>query len=369
MKRILQIIDSMNIGGAQVLLMNIYRRINRDKIQFDFLLNTEKECFYNDEIKKLGGVIYTVSPRNKGIKKNKKDLIKFFKEHHNEYSIVHQHVSSLSYVEPLKIASEFKIPCRIIHGHSTQQGGSKLHIFLHYYNQQKIKYYATDFFACSFNVAMWLSKKKSDQFKIIKNGIETKKYKYSPEIRKKVRSELKIAEDTFVIGHVGRFTKAKNHQFLLTVFYELSQKYENAILLLVGNGELYQNIYKKAKELKIDKKIIFMGEQEDTSVFYQIFDFFVFPSLYEGLGISIIEAQCSGLKCFVSKDRVPDEVKITDLVKFIPIDSGTQIWTDEMLIQMHNKYKRMDKSIDIKKAQYDIEDIAKKLQKFYLSKK
>ena len=169
MKRILQIIDSMNIGGAQVLLMNVYRRINRDKIQFDFLLNTDKECFYNDEIKKLGGKIYTVSPRNQGIKKNKNALTNFFKEHHKEYSVVHQHVSSLSYIEPLKIASEFKIPCRIIHGHSTQQGGSKLHILLHYYNQRKIGYYATDFFACSFSVAMWLSKKKYDQFIIIKN--------------------------------------------------------------------------------------------------------------------------------------------------------------------------------------------------------
>ena len=284
MKRILQIIDSMNIGGAQVLLMNVYRRINRDKIQFDFLLNTDKECFYNDEIKKLGGKIYTVSPRNQGIKKNKNALTNFFKEHHKEYSVVHQHVSSLSYIEPLKIASEFKIPCRIIHGHSTQQGGSKLHILLHYYNQRKIGYYATDFFACSFSVAMWLSKKKYDQFIIIKNGIEIEKYKFSPEIRKKVRTELKISKDTFVIGHVGRFTEAKNHQFLLNIFYELVKKCENVILLLVGNGELYQNIYKRAQELKIDKKIMFMGEQSDTSVLYQAFDFLFFHHFMKDWG-------------------------------------------------------------------------------------
>jgi len=246
MIRVLHILNRMDRGGAETFIMNVYRKIDRNKVQFDFLLHTTDDCAYNCEIKALGGKIFSVPPRNKGILKNKRALDKFFSEH-KEYKVVHQHVSSLSYVEPLRVAERHDVPIRIIHSHSTRESGILIHKYLHNWNKNFLKYFATHYFACSDLAARWIcgdDMYNKGEILIIKNGIDTISFKFNKRYRKEIREEFGI-NDKFVLGHVGRFTYAKNHDFIIDVFKEVHDFNKDAILLLVGDGEKRTLIKKK----------------------------------------------------------------------------------------------------------------------------
>ncbi|MFA6808436.1 MAG: glycosyltransferase, partial [Eubacteriales bacterium] len=249
MIRVLHIVKSMDMGGLETFIMNIYRKIDRDKVQFDFLMHTDKECVFSKEIRSLGGNLFNVPERNRGVLNNKKALNSFFKEH-PEYSIVHQHLNSLSYIEPLKAAKRNNVRVRIIHGHSTKEGGSKIHNLLHCWNKLFIKRYITDYFACSDLSAKWLFSKKiyrSGAYQIINNGIDTDLFGFKYEVRNRMRKELNIV-DKFVVGLVGRFSYPKNHEFLIDIFESIHKKNNSSVLLLVGDGEMRSSIEYKLKE-------------------------------------------------------------------------------------------------------------------------
>jgi len=365
MIRVLHILGGMDRGGIETFIMNIYRNIDRNKIQFDFLLSTQKECAYNNEIRNLGGKIFYVPPRKSGILKNRKALNDFFKKH-REYKIVHQHVSSLTNVEPLKIAKKYHIPIRIIHSHNTNQGGSHIHKYIHKYNQLFVESFATHYFACSNLAAKWLyppKQYKEKNFKIINNGIDVDKFIYNNEIRDTYRKKLGI-ENKFVIGHVGRFHPQKNHEFLIEIFRAVVNRNKNSLLLLVGDGSLRQYIEEKVNRLKLTDNVMFAGVRSDIPELLQAMDVFVMPSYHEGLPVTLVEAQSACLPCVLSKN-ITDEIEILDNIKWCDLSDDLSIWVDNILYFMKNTIRRNTKK-EIIDAGFDINNVAHELQQIYI---
>lgn len=367
MIRVLHSVNSMNRGGLESFIMNIYRHIDREKVQFDFLVHTDEKCDFDDEIQALGGKIFSIPSRNKSLLENRKALNTFFKTH--KYKVLHHHSSSLSYIEPLIIAKKNNVPVRIIHGHSTKEGGSFIHNFIHKWHQLFIKHYATHFFACSDLATKWMygeKNKRVENFKvkIINNGISTRDFSFNEITRNKIRNKLNI-KDKFVIGHVGRFSYPKNHFFLLEVFKKISEVDSSSILLLVGDGELRQKIEEKISELKLNNKVILTGKRSDISVLLQAMDIFIFPSKFEGLPVTLVEAQSVGLPCLVSSN-VTKEVKITENIYFIDLLSPISTWVNKTM-EIKDKFIRTNKSNIVKNAGYDIESVSKYLQNIYIS--
>lgn len=368
MVRILHIVAAMNRGGIETLLMNLYHHIDRTRVQFDFLLHTQAECDYNQEIRDLGGRIYTVPSRRGGIGKNRQALADFFATH-KEYKIVHQHVSSLSYVTPLKIAAEYGVPVRIVHSHNTSQGGSRIHKYIHLWNRMTVERFATDYFACSDAAARWLyGRKRCDKtgfYRLIQNGIDVSRFVYNSGTRVRLREELNLG-NRFVAGHVGRFHSQKNHLFLLDVWAEVVKDVPDACLMLVGDGDLRPEIEKKIESLNLKANVVLMGVRSDVADLLNVMDVFIFPSVYEGLGIVLVEAQANGMPC-VASTEVPREVKILDSCIFLSLSSPVALWKKEILKRMKEK-RRMDIGGLITDAGYEIANVARELEHFYLTK-
>lgn len=362
--RVLQMIGSLDIGGSQTMILNLYRAMDRCKIQFDFILDHPNEDALIPEVKALGARIF-IMPSFKGSNffEIKKAWDKFFDEHH-EYKILHSHVRSYASVY-IPIAKKHGV-FTIIHSHSTSNGRG-LSSVVKAVMQYPLRYQADYFMACSEIAGTWLYGRSIDNkknYKIISNAIDAKRFNYDEVVRNKVRKELGLV-DKFVIGHVGRITEPKNHSFLLDVFEEIVKQKSNAVLLLVGDGELRQLIDDKVKEKKLENKVVFLGSQSNTQDYYQAMDVFVFPSLWEGLGIVAIEAQTSGLHCVVS-DRVPREIDLgAGLVEFISLEAGMSNWVNAILNT--DIEKRVGKTEEVRVAGYDVTENAKKMMKFYLS--
>ena len=366
MIRVLHSVYGMNRGGIETFLMNVYRNIDRTKVQFDFLVHTDKKCNFDDEIAALGGNIFHIPARNEGVLKNRKALDEFF-EAHLEYRILHQHASSLSYVEPLKAAKRCKVSTRIIHAHSTQAGGSFLHNYVHRWNRLFLKSYATSCFACSDLAGKWMYGKKQYEagtFKIINNGIPTNKFVFNEAKRNKVRSDLGV-EGKFVLGHVGRFFYPKNHEFLIDIFQAAYEKEPNSVLLLVGEGELREQIEQKIASLNLKRSVILTGIRDDISDLLQAMDIFIFPSHYEGLPVTLVEAQATGLPCLVS-DNITKQVKLTNNIEYIDLLCPISKWVDR-IFAINANYVRQDESKQIVNAGFDIEKTTQWLQDLYIN--
>ena len=357
MLRILHVVTNMDRGGLETMIMNYYRKIDRDKIQFDFLTHRTGHFDYDDEIKSLGGIIYSLPRLNPFSLRYRNALSNFFSEH-SEYKIIHVHQDCLSSII-LKEAERHKVPVRIAHAHSSNQDKNiKLLIKLFY--KRFIPKYATQLFACGKEAGDWMF--GGAPYDIINNAIDSSKYVYNPDKRKSIRTDLSIQPYELIIGHVGRFAQVKNHTFLIDVFHEISKQYK-AKLLLVGDGEFRDTIDCKVKAYNLEDKVIFTGVQSNVSDYLQAMDVFVFPSLYEGLPLTLVEAQASGLPCVIS-DAIPSECKKTDLVTQLSLDSGSEKWA-EMVIAL-SQTKRKDTSAQIIASGFDIKNNANKLADFYI---
>lgn len=356
--RILHVVTYMGRGGLETMLMNYYRHMDRDKVQFDFLVHREFEADYDEEIKELGGRIYHVSRLIPWSRRYRKELKEFF-QNHPEYKVVHIHQDCLSSVA-LQCAMECGISVRIAHCHSSSQNKNlKYLIKLHY--MKKIPRYATDLFACSEQAGRWMF--GNAVFKVLYNAIEVEKYRYCPETAAKIRSELGIGNE-LVIGHIGRFRVEKNHEFLIDIFIECLKQTPEVKLLLVGDGERRKEIEDKVKNADIQDKVIFAGVRSDVNELLQAMDIFVFPSLYEGLGISVIEAQASGLPCAIS-ENVPDEsIIVNSLVKKMSLKESAYEWAKQILEQ--NRTARKCYIDELNAAGYDIVTAAQNMEQFYL---
>lgn len=363
MYRVLQVLGGMNQGGTENFLMNLYRSIDKEKVQFDFLVN--RVGVFDEEIKALGGNIYYIPAlQNIGQFKYIKNLDNFFKEH-SEYKIIHSHLNQVTGLI-LERAKKANIPVRISHSHNSK---SNKNIFIKIYKkylQSKILKNATNLWACSKLAAQWLyGKKEIDNVEIIPNAIDAEKFIYKKETRKKLRKEFNISEDVFVIGNVARMSYQKNHMFLIKIFNELKKIDENTKMLIVGTGEKKEKIISEIKHLNLEKDIILLENRQDVNEILQMMDYFVFPSRFEGLGIVLIEAQAAGLRCITSRDVVPSEVAITDLVEFYSLKKLPKEWAKE--IYLHKKYDRENQLQRIKNADYDVKDLIEKIQKKYIT--
>ncbi len=364
MIRVLQVVTHMNQGGLETMLMNYYRSIDREILQFDFLTHRPYDGDYGEEIKKMGGKIYHLPALNPFNRKYKKALCLFFRSH-PEYKIVHVHQDCLSGVV-LKTAKECGVKIRIAHSHNANQD-KNLKYLIKYYYMRMIPDYATKLFACSVEAGKWMF--RGADFQVFNNAIYSEKYIYSSELKKKMRDEFGIAQSDLVIGHVGRFSPQKNHSFLIDIFYQIKQREHSAKLLLVGNDtdENAVKIKEKIETYGLKDSVIFTGLRKDIYKVMQAMDVFIFPSIYEGFGIVALEAQASGLPCLIS-DKVPIECKVTDKVQQISLSDGTNIWAEQAIIAA-KKNVRCDTSGEIKLAGYDIKENAKWLQNFYLCEK
>ena len=269
-------------GGVESVVMNYYRNIDRDKIQFHFLCDEDSTDIPYDEIEKLGGKVIVIPPYQK-LFKYQKELYKIFKE--NKYKIVHSHINALS-VFPLRIAKKAGVPIRIAHSHSTSNKKEWKKNIVKNILRPFSKVYANKFFACTKHAGEWLFGKKiieRKELNVINNAIDLKKFEFNEKMREDLRKEFGIKEDTIVIGHIGRFMKQKNHDFLIDVFNELIKKDENLILILIGQGPLLNDMKQKVRDLKIEDKVKFIGQVTDVEKYYNIMDVFLFPSIYEGL--------------------------------------------------------------------------------------
>lgn len=355
--RVLHIIGRMNCGGAENFIMNIYRNIDRTKIQFDFVVHTEEECYFDDEIQALGGKIYRIAPISKNIFKHMSQLKKIIKE--NGYKVVHRHTNASIVAIDLKVAKSVGVEKIIVHSHNTQS--SKKNNFKLF--KKMIDKYATHKFACSIEAGEWLYGKGKD-FQIIKNGIDTLKYKFDKEIAIKKKDELGL-NDSFVIGHVGRFNIQKNHMFLLDIFYEYLKLNDKAKLLLVGDGELRSDIENRVKELGIKDKIILTGVRSDVNELMMAMDVFLFPSLHEGLPLTLVEAQACGLKVLGS-DVIPRDVAITSLYNFFEIGESSKKWAARLDLLKYEIQQNRDEFLDVKNiVDFDVKNVSKQLEEVY----
>lgn len=360
MVRILQYIGKLDIGGSQSMILELYRKIDRTKIQFDFIVSPNvNEKMYN-EIIELGGRIYECPKYDmRNIFKYVKWWNNFLKKH-TEYKVLHGHIRSVSSIY-LHIAKKYGL-ITIIHSHSTSNGSGiigKIKDIMQY----PARYQADYLFACSEEAGKWMYGKKmicKPNYKIIMNAIDAQKFAYNSKTRKRIREELKI-EDKFVVGIVGRLTVAKNHSFLIEIFKNIYEKRQDSVLLIVGDGELRNKLQEQVNRLGIQKNVIFTGARFNTEDYYQAMDVFAFPSLWEGLGIVAIEAQCSGLKCVVS-ERVPEKVDLNvGILKRIKLEEK-QLWIQEIF----KEYERKNQVKAVKENGYDISENAKILQEFYI---
>lgn len=355
--RILQVVTYMGRGGLETMLMNYYRHMDRSLVQFDFLTHRQEKADYDDEIERLGGKIYHLSrlvPWSLGYRHA---LNQFFLTH-PEYRIVHVHQDCLSSVI-LKAAQKNDVPVRIAHSHSSSQDKDiKYPIKLFY--KRFIPRYATQLFACGEDAGRWMF--NGSDFKVLKNAIDVSSYKFQPERRKLIRCSLGIPDNNLVIGHVGRFSYPKNHLYLIDIFASVHARNPNASLLLVGDGELRPQIEQKIQESGLKDAVILTGVRRDVADLLQAMDIFVFPSLYEGLPVTLVEAQASGLPCIISS-QIPVDCDLTTLVQRISLKENATLWADKIL---ETEQTRPDTSAAITAAGFDIIQNAKWLQNYYL---
>lgn len=360
MIRVLQIVNNMHRAGLETMLMNYYRNIDRTKIQFDFLTHRPEKGDYDDEIISMGGKVYyapRLYPQN--YLQYFKWMKKFFKEH-QEYKIIHSHIDTMS-AFPLLVAKLNNIPIRIAHSH-TSKLDRDLKFPIKYLAKLIVPYVANHYFSCGEVAGKFLYGNR--KFEIIRNAIDLEKYKFNNKIREKKRKELKLNNE-FIIGHVGRYCYIKNQSFIIDIFDKILKEKSNSKLLLIGNGPDEELLRQKVDKLNLNDNVIFLINRADVDELYQVMDAFVMPSLFEGVPLVAIEAQASGLKCFLS-DKISEEVFLTKNIEKISLGQKDEDWKEKIL---NSKYERQEeipkelfqKGFDIKKT---VQELIKKYEKY-----
>lgn len=374
-KRVLHVLGGTSLGGAESRIMDLYRQIDRDLIQFDFLVHSDekprKPQYFDEEIKRLGGNIY-VLPRMKlyNYRAYRQAVSDFFQAHHG-FVAVHGHMTSTASIY-LPIAHKYGIPRTIAHARSAgvDKGLKGLATRM---MRRGLADKAEDCFACSKEAAVSVFGQKAydaGRVTIFPNAIDPDRFAFRGELRQNIRSRLNLGED-FVVGHVGRFHYSKNHEYLIRVFAAFKEKYEKlsgkrTALLLLGEGSLLEQAKELCRELLIEKDVIFAGNCGNVEEYYNAMDLFCFPSRFEGLPGTVVEAQTNGLPCLIS-DRITEEVGVTKLVRYESIDKAPEHWAELMMEQAMHMEERRSYDKEIADAGFDVRRQAGKLQAYYLS--
>lgn len=366
--RVLHVLEALEAAGIEAFIMNTYRHIERDKVQFDFLVMRDVPEFYDAEIKNLGGRKYTINDLSSGhvlvrVIKESFRIRQFLNVH--PYSVIHIHTCTPLRIFYLFAAKAGGVKMRIYHSHSgTVIDKSKRKVMVFNILKQFFPLVATHFFACSKSASRWMFPRRiqsAQNDKVIYNGIDTEKFRFNKKVREKARGELGI-EGKYVLGHTGRFLEQKNHRFMIEIFEKVVKQNENSVLLLMGKGPLEDEMKELVREKKLEDKVCFMGIRSDVNEILQAIDCYIMPSFYEGLPVAAIEAQCAGLPCVFS-DNITDEVVLIDAVSILSLSESAAEWAKHIL--NYRSYKRSDTVFDIETAGYEITRAYKTIQNYY----
>lgn len=367
--RILHVLGGVGLGGAESRIMDLYRSMDRDRVQFDFLVHSDRGKerepeFYDEEIQRLGGRVY-VLPRFRvyNYPAYLRAVKVFLKEHH-DFAVVQGHMTSTASIY-LPEAKKAGIPVTAAHARSAGVDRGVKGAVTKWLRRPLLR--RADYcFACSTEAGRavfgpgW---ERSGKAFVIPNAVMAAKYRYDEGIRKEIRENLKV-ENRYVLGHVGRFHYAKNHEFLLEIFAAVKKRMDHAALMLLGEGSGMQAAKEKAAELGIAKDVLFLGNRADAERYYQAMDYFIFPSRFEGLPGTVVEAQAAGLRCLIS-DRITKEVCFSELARRESIDVPPDVWAD--YIVRHAEYERKDMRQAVKSAGFDVREQAARMERFYVS--
>ncbi len=359
------------LGGIETFIMNVYRHMDRAKVQFDFLQDHhDGPLQFEDEIRDMGGTVYReLVPQRDSLIRSRTCLPKFFRRH-PEIVGVHMH-ANFPYALPLKYAQRAGIELRVLHSHNIEE-------YQHHENPLRallwdmrgrsiakdIDRYPTHYFACSDLAANFMFPDKP--YTWVRNGIDSARFAYNPAVRKRLREELGIAEHTSVIGFCGGLRPQKNPIFLLNMFERYHAIHPDSVLILVGDGLLREDIERNVTEMNLEGCVRLLGQRADAAELYQAMDAFVLPSVAEGLGIVYIEAQCAGLPCLGSAGVVPESARVCDLMHFERLESGPEIWAERLNDMLENASERKDRTAEVQAKGYEMSDVAAQLQEFYI---
>lgn len=358
--RILHVLGRLNRGGAETLVMNLYRSIDRSQYQFDFMVHTDEVCAYDDEILSLGGKIHRISQyKGKNHFRYIKEWRAFF-EANPDYRIIHGHIRSVASIY-LKLAKQYNRQT-IIHSHATGSRGNSVEQLVKNIFQFPIRYQSQHFFACSTEAAVWLfGKQKAKQTVVLKNAVDLESFRFNPTVRERIRKGR--LEDKYVVGHVGSFTAPKNYKFLVEVFAQIALLRPDAMLVLVGDGELRSQVESDVETKGLTENIMFLGSRKEIPELLMGMDVFVFPSFFEGFGMAALEAQVAGLPTHVA-DTLPPEIEITDLLSFHALSKAPSQWAKDILVSSAQT-ERSDRVDVVRQQGYDIKDQAQFLMEYY----
>ena len=366
--RVLHIKEQLSADGATVIILNLARQL-QGKVTFDWLLFEEGDRHWHEMFETLGSTIHVLNSFKGGPKLRKwfKTYLtakKFFKTH--PYHTIHIDTNGFAWVPVLLAAKTAGIEQRIVHSHSANAEGSSISgkPFLQKIGRTLYMLLATDCIACSKEAGQWLfGSNAQGKVQLLKNGIDTKRFRFDAVKRAACRDELGI-KDELVVGHVGRFVKVKNHAFLLTVFQKIHEKIPRSRLLLIGTGELKQEISRRIEESGFQDAVTMIDETDCPERYYCAMDVFVLPSLSEGLGLVAVEAQCSGLPSFISAN-CPEEAVITNSCFRLPLEMGAEAWCERILDESKNTHTREEAYLSVRKHGYDIGRTAEQFYALY----
>ena len=355
--RVAHIMGKLWAGGVESVVFNYYREIDKTEVQFDFYYDSDSTVVPPEDLISMGARFYQIPPYQSLIQ-YLLTLKQYFKG--NNYKIVHSHINTLS-VFPLFVAWLEGIPIRIAHNHSVPGGKEFKRNVLKCLLRKFSKVFATDYFACSEKAGRWLfgnQAYKQGKIVLLSNAIRFDKFQFDAEIKKECEEKYKLKEK-FVVGHVGRFTYAKNHDYLLEIFASIKKRKENAILLLVGDVELHNQIVEKIKKLKLEENVILVGKVSNPEKYYSLMNVLLLPSLFEGLPLTVIEAQVSRIPVVVS-ENIPKEAKISNAFQCMSLKQNADVWAETAIKISGKKVRLMDN-----KRFFDIQNRAPELLNWY----
>lgn len=360
--RVLQSTGALNMGGAETMIMNVYREIDKSSIQFDFVVAGNETGYYENEATELGAHIHHITKRSDSLFHNLKDFYCVVKS--NKYQIIHFHTQNafltVTQIIAARLAGARKI---IVHSHSTQDWRSDILKKLHKLFRPVLNGLTTVKLSCGEEAALWLYGTNKN-VQIIPNPVACDNYTYSYNQYCAFRKENGINLDATIYAHIGRFADVKNHVFLIDLFYELYYEDNNSILFLMGDGELKEAIQKKVVDLGLESNVVFWGNINDVNKKLIMADAFLFPSKYEGFPNVVLEAQAAGLPCFVS-DTVTSKVAITDLVMFFSIEDNPQNICTTVRNTMTDRTSERASYNKIVREQYDVSAVTDRLKRIY----
>lgn len=365
--RVLHVLGKRPVGGVGTFLKNMNENIDLNSLQFDYVMSAStQEGEFDKFVKQFGAQVFILPElRYKNTFNYFKQLNQFMKKNAANYDIIHVHAPNLAMFH-LYLAKKYGVSIRIIHGHSVRYSDSFIKSIRNYFLQLPIMLYANAYFACSEDSAKFLFKKKHKQklVRIVNNAINLEKYAFDEQVRNRVRKTLDV-ENNFVIGQVGSFLPVKNHLFTLEVFSEVYKQNDKAVLLLVGTGELEGKIRDKADNLGISEKVKFLGRRNDINELMQAFDYFMLPSLFEGMPLVGIEAQTAGVFCVFS-DTISKDLKLTNSAYYKSLNLSPRLWADEILKSYDGNKERLADYEVVKQGGYDISEESNKMKDYYM---